>query len=206
VNQCLGSVVSKKAATATEGAPSRPRAWHRGRIGHQPREAEVAVQKIMLDRSCARPDAGVCVDASLFPESPELACVALYSWRLDVTEFADWAVGDEVLVVTVAADVDAGVGVVGVEAGVGVVGVEAGVGVVVIEAVETVCVWVLDVLGGGVTDAVLTWTLVAGWDDAWLFDAAGISAAALGMSSSPIVIPVTESWIGLEPCWSHCWS
>ncbi len=33
--------------------------------------------------------------------------------------------------------------------------------------------------------------------------ACGIRAAALGRSSSPIVIPVTGSLIGSDPCWSH---
>jgi len=33
--------------------------------------------------------------------------------------------------------------------------------------------------------------------------AEGIRAAALGISSLPIVRPVTGSWIGSEPCSSH---
>ena len=31
----------------------------------------------------------------------------------------------------------------------------------------------------------------------------GISAAALRMLSSPSVMPVTGSWIGVAPCWSQ---
>ena len=41
----------------------------------------------------------------------------------------------------------------------------------------------------------------AGGFAVWL--GSGIRLAALGMLSSPIVMPVTGSFIGLDPCWSQ---
>ncbi len=83
----------------------------------------------------------------------------------------------------------------------GVVGVAVGVVAVAVEVVTTVktvagVVVTLETTGTGVVT-------VAGGAGAGWEAACGIRAAALGMSSSPIVMPVTGSSIGSEPCSSH---
>jgi hypothetical protein len=129
----------------------------------------------MLCRSLANPETG-CGD-------PVLTVTAVNTCCWPVTTVAGGGVGG------------AG-GLEGVGAGAGV-----GVGVV-----TTVSVWAAGVLVGvWATVAVLTWILVEVWDGAGLPEAIGIRAAALGMSSWPIVIPVSGSEIGSEPFWSHCW-
>ena len=75
--------------------------------------------------------------------------------------------------------------------GAGAAGAGVGTGV---EAVVVVRVCVTAVLGVGTTAAVLTWILVANWDEAGFAAVAdGIRAADFGMSSWPTVIPVVGS-------------
>src|SRR5262249_39799356 len=143
----------------------------------QPLDAEEAGQTLMLCRSLANPESG-CADLG-----PPVTAVNT-CWPVATGAGGGGGGGGGV-----GGGGGGGVWGGGGPGGGGGAGAVVGVGVV-----TTVSVWAAGVLvSAWAAVAVLTWILVEVWDGAGLPEACGIRAAALGMSSWPIVIPVSGS-------------